>query len=320
MRRWVSIIASAAGCAAPRATAPANRAGDRPPEVELVVAFKHSLRFVKTTPAGLAVTRTVELPSSVGGLEWVGRDPVVMLHAATYGDIAGEDPSHDGEIARITAKGYEPFPALPAETWTVKPPANADQVGPQWKLVVGPAAEVWQGRCEWGGIADGGWCDQWVYARRAPAPVATVRTPPAAAPPRTLPAIAPSTTVSVSLVDAPGDGGAVKILRCSDGRSTVDYPPATARNGYLGISPPVWITSDPPMYQVIKTLAGFQAYDEPVVFEGCAESAHYTNASLEAGPDGVVAVYGGDQMSVRWRGRELGTLANVTLVRFAPTR
>jgi hypothetical protein len=308
---WVLLAA----CSGPSPHAPANRVTGIP-EHELVVAHGREVRFARTTPTGLVVTRTVGLPATVGELEWIGAEPVVMLRAQ-FDEV---DRSHDGEVARITARGYEPFATLPAKTWEVPKPADGEKVEPKWRLVVGPAGEVWQGRCEWGGIQDGGWCDQWVYARRAPEPMTIAREQPKPAPVRNPPMISPSQTTTVKLVDAPGDSQSVKVLRCSNGASSVDYPPATARDGYIGISEPVWITTDPPMYQVIKTSAGYTAIDEPVMFEGCSESQHYTHASIEAGPGDLVAIYGGDQMSVRWRGRELGTLADVSLVRFAPPR
>jgi hypothetical protein len=308
---WVLLAA----CSAPPPHAPANRVTGIP-EHELVVTHGHELRFVRTTPTGLVVTRTVGLPAHASDLEWIGAEPVVMLQA----QFDETDRSHDGEVARITARGYEPFAVLPAKTWAIPQPANGEKVSPAWRLVVGPAGEVWQGRCEWGGIQDGGWCDQWVYARRAPEPLAIVRDEPKSAPVRHPPAITPSQTTIVKLVDAPGERQTVKVLRCSNGTSTVEYPPATARDGYVGISEPVWVTTDPPMYQVIKTSLGYTTIDEVVMFEGCSESPHYTHASIEAGPSDLVAIYGGDQMSVRWRGRELGTLADVSLVRFAPPR
>src|SRR5262245_50454706 len=199
---WAIVVA---GCAAPRASAPSNRSDAKPPEVELVVAHDHRLRFVKTTPTGLVVTRTVKLPSSLGNLEWVGPEPVVMLRANIYDDVARDDSSRDGELARITENGYEPFPGLPDATRTVTRKPGADRVGPVWGLTVGAAGDIWQGRCEWGGIADGGWCDDWVFARRAPTPVIITHDEPKAAPHRRLPDIPPSTRTNVRLVDGPGD-------------------------------------------------------------------------------------------------------------------
>src|SRR5690242_8088665 len=132
---WVVLAA----CSAPTPQAPANRVTGVP-EHELVVAHGREVRFARTTSTGLVVTRTVGLPAHASDLEWIGAEPIVMLMAP----FDETDHSHDGEVGRITARGYEPFAVLPAKTWEVPKPANADKVDPSWRLVVGPAGEVWQ--------------------------------------------------------------------------------------------------------------------------------------------------------------------------------
>ncbi len=84
---------------------------------------------------------------------------------------AGESAGHEGEIGRVTAQGWVPYPALPESTWTLDhPPAGTEKLPePQWSVDVNAKGEVWQGRCDWGHFGEGGDFTNVVYARISPA-------------------------------------------------------------------------------------------------------------------------------------------------------
>jgi hypothetical protein len=273
--------------------------------------------FFEATPAGVRELRRVELPIQPDQIEWDGGDPVVM--------------TDDGALGRITARGYEALPQVPAASWAVAPPDEGlDHFdSPQWKLIVTPGGEIWQGRCEWGYIGDGDDCTEFVYARvdrppgEAPEP-ATHDEPVSGREEYKLPAIPPSTAVKVELFEIPSTATPdqakpelVKLLRCTQGGKTIEYPPPDDRY-YLGLGGELtWLSAEPPMFTVSRWEQGESDYLHPVILEGCAESEAYGSADVVPGPGGLFAIVG-DKTSLRWGGKELRVFDERAVVRFAP--
>ena len=69
------------------------------------------------------------------------------------------DPKLEGRVGTITSTGFKLLPALPASTWVIPKPKDAEHLSTYWELDATSTGETWQGRCEWGGIEDGGHCD-----------------------------------------------------------------------------------------------------------------------------------------------------------------
>lgn len=318
--RWAFVALAATSCGSKPSVAPippiTNRSDKGTPEVVFVAANDDTLRFVKTTPAGLVVTRTVTVPGSIAALAWVGPEPVVMIN--------------DSDVGHISPAGYEPFPPVPAALWSVPKPdrLSPHMDTPLWQLIVDAKGVVWQARCEWGpGKLKNGEiiCDAWVYARLS-GPMTISRTEPTVALELSLPTIEPSTTTRVEIVSLPAapDAGAAigsnTILRCTEAGKTIEFPPEHDRDEYgryafEGVSDLTWITTAPPMFRITEDLAS-QRID--VIFEGCEVSPVFGFAHIVSGPHEVIAIFNDDKLSVRQHGQEIGTLDRASLVRFAP--
>jgi hypothetical protein len=330
----------------PGATPIANPAS--PPRVELVVAdidetqeTPHMrVRFARTTPAGLAVTRTVSVPGIVVALAWIGRDPVVMLESS--------------EVGQISATGYQRFPAVPAARWTIpKPgPGSPDSPterfeAPRWRLIVAPTGDVWQARCDWGwdlphGIAhhcvpEGGRCDAWVHAHVWPGPMAISHDEPpvafdSAVPPSyaPIPTASPGTTIRAEIVEVaihddsvatPDDSSRRSVVRCTEAGTTIQYPTDDDRDlrdgSGDGVSDLTWLSTTPPMFAVTRRVGCLET--EPVVFEGCKQSDVYTGALIAGGPNDTLVLRTGATLLLRWHDQDLGALEGVSLFAFAPS-
>lgn len=81
---------------------------------------------------------------------------------------------------------------------------------------------------------------------------------------------------------------------------------------------PTWITTEPPVYRAIKTVAGMTSIDIPLTFEGCAPSATYESAGFVTGPRGFVALTANGTTSIRLHGREVGPIPQKMEIVFAP--
>jgi hypothetical protein len=329
----------------PSATPIANRASQ--PRVELVVADidgteedpRKRVRFARTTPTGLAVTRTVAVPGVVTSLAWIGPDPVVMLDG--------------GEVGQISATGYQPFPVVPAVLWTIpnpgvgSPDSPTDRFEtPRWRLIVAPTGDVWQARCDWGwdlphGIAhhcvpEGGRCDAWVYAHVWPSrmaishdepPVAfDSEVPPSYAP---IPTVSPDTAIRAEIVQVaihddsvatPDDSPRRSVLRCTEAGTTIQYPTDDDRDlrdgSGDGVSDLTWLSTTPPMFAVTRRVGCLDT--ESVVFEGCKQSDTYTGALIAGGPNDTLVLHAGAKLSLRWHDQDIGSLDNVSRFAFAP--
>jgi hypothetical protein len=329
--RWLVRIAIAglvlAGCWSSPSITPVPPSAEVPPTVELAVAGRRDVRFVEASARGIVVKRTVRVPSTIAALAWVGADPIVMLLANDYDESDEDDPKHDGVIARITSTGFEPYPALPASTWAALP-TRAGEDGfyevSRWRVVVTATAEVWQGHCTWAHDHDHQPCDAWLWARiDKPGPATSAE--PTAAKAIALPKLTPPASPTLGFVSySPPDADAAQEpllrLRCSSRDHQLDYPPEDDLEfGMIENRGITWISSTPPIYQAAHGRGGFAGIVDEVIFEGCAVSKHWKEASLVGGPSDMLAMYTSEQLSVRWRGRELGKLPGASLVRFEPS-
>lgn len=299
------------------------------PKVQLVVVAGAVLRFVDTGPTGLVITRTVTLPSTIETLRWAGPEPVVLLSSDASDPAA--DRAHFGEIGKITATGYVPFPRLPDATWTMPKPKNIDdhQDPPRWHLYVTASGEIWQGRCEWGFVGEGMDCDAWIYARLAPGPLKVTRKEPRELGARSLPKIAASTRVSLvttkSKPRAAADGSKRKpydILKCTiDGR-TLEIPADHETDGSFDhVAGVTWLRTEPPMFQVRSSFNGlYPGLTSYAIYEGCDKVDALDSASIIGGPKDMIAIQTQEpkQVTVHWKGQAIGTLADADFVSFSP--
>jgi hypothetical protein len=324
-RAWVVIALAAASCGSPRGTPAIVNPSPHVARADVLVvadpgqAGGSRLRFVAIADDGLVVTRTLTIPGEVETIAWVGAEPIVLL---------GGD-GHDGEVGAITRTGYVPFPTVPAATWrSTRPGESSDPLDPpMWRLTVDATGAVWQGHCDWGhragsiawhGAGDGNWCDAWVDARISPAPLMIARVEPRPLA-YELAAIAPSTTTKLELVPLGPDGGN-EILRCTEAGTTIEYPPDNQREDFRGIRELTWLSTSPPMVQFVESMGDGNrpSHDETVIFEGCAASPDYQQASVAAGPHELTAIFTYDKLSLRRSGKALGTLDHVAKLCFAP--
>jgi hypothetical protein len=300
--------------------------GARPPidhpdaQIRLAIAGDRKVSLAVVEHGAIRVTRTVAAPGTIAQLDWAGDDPVVRIGKTPMGFgpdgpiEAHDDPNVIGQIARITARGYEPFPALPAATW---PPAADSSIDPQWELVSPPDGSIWQGRCSDGFYADGRVvCEHFTYARLAPGPVSVLPKAPEVAREPELPPIAAPAEPRVELVSIGDDK---QILRCTDRDAASEFPPAKERDrDFLGMGQLAWLSADPPLFRIAKASAGFDVNLDRTIFERCAPSREL-GALVQTGRDGLVAVFGGPTLLVLQNGRLVGKGAVAAgLVRFAP--
>jgi hypothetical protein len=310
----LAIAAVAAASCGGRNGVPSVPTTTGPPEVTFVASDDNTVRFVRVGATTIVVTRTVTVPGLIAELVWVGREPVVMLD--------------DGEVGHISASGYEPFPRVPESLWTIaEPDAQSLHLDtPLWQLIGDTAGVAWQARCDWGlGKLKNGdvACDAWLYARVPASPTTISRTQPTAAPALAFPDVAPSSRITAEIVSAPADAPDVPgkpILRCTAAGTTSDFPPAdqrfdVGRYAFVGVDDLVWLATEPPMFRITVAVAS-QRID--LVFDGCDVSTAFGHAHVTAGPHEVVAIFTDQKLSVRRHGREIGTLDDVRIVRFAP--
>ncbi len=285
------------------------------PIASFVLATQHRLRFLTATATGIAEARSVDLPGRPQDIAWLAGDPVVLL-GSTW---ANEDPGHAGEIGRVTARGWEPYPALPESTWTLAhPPKGTEKLpAPQWQLEVNAKGEIWQGRCDWGHFGEGGDCDNTIYARISPAPVVirrAGRTPTTRTSRLQLPKVAASSAVHFEWVKVqpPQDGDRkpdpYQIIRCTIDHHTVEIPAPDRRDAFLGMGTKIeWLVTAPPIYRAYQTIAGYVVFDTPVIYEGCAESADLRDANIAFGQHALLGIYADAKVALVQGGHLLGT-------------
>ena len=317
---------------APPITTPAH---DAPPEVELVVAGNDTadtsgethtrIRFVRTTPHGLTVTGTVSLPGNVGAMAWVGPGPVVLRDT--------------GELGHVSAQGYERFAEVPSAMWRVPQPRSDDPSRPNeeldppmWRMIVDSAGSLWQARCDWARPRDGIMkhclpeedpCAEWVYARVWPGVVTISHTEPTGSfdskDPTShvpIPPVLPSSAIKIEIVG--GETG-WSVLHCTDGGTTTQYPADEDHDPRSndGVSELTWLSSTPPMFLATR-LMGCRGDPFSIIFEGCKQSERY--GQVAGGPKELIVLRGSDKLSLRWHDHDLGSLDDVSLLAFAPSK
>jgi hypothetical protein len=289
-------------------------------QIRLAIASERTVSLAVVEHGAIRVTRTVAAPGAIAQLDWVGDDPVVRIGKTPMtigpdGPVeAHDDPNVIGQIARITARGYEPFPALPAAAW---PRAPEPSIEPQWELVSPPDGSIWQGRCGHGFYADGRViCETFAWARLAPGPVVMKAAAPEPARGLELPHVTAPAEPRVELVSIGDDK---QIVRCTDRGAASEFPPAKERDGdFMGMGELAWLSADPPLFRVAKASAGFDVNLDRTIFERCTPSREL-GTQLQAGRDGLVAVFGGHTLLVLHDGRIVGKGAlEASLVQFAP--
>jgi hypothetical protein len=182
--------------------------------------------------------------------------------------------------------------------------------------VSSPDGSIWQGRCSDGFYADGrAVCDHFTYARLAPAPVSVLAKAPEIAREPELPHITAPAEPRVELVSIGDDK---HIMRCTDHGIASEFPPVSKRDeDFLGMGQLAWLSADPPLFRIAKASAGFDVNFERTIFERCTPSEEL--GTVQAGPDGLVAVFGGGTALVLQNGRIVGRGALVGgLLKFAP--
>jgi hypothetical protein len=314
---------------APIAAAPAAEPAPSPgtPIARFVLATERRLRFLTVTTTGIVETRSVDLPGRPQDIAWLAGEPVVLL-GSTW---ANEEPGHAGEIGRVTARGWEPYPAFPDATWTLAHPPNGTEKLPEpwWRLDVNAKGEIWQGRCDWGHFGEGGDCDNTIYARISPAPVVirpVARTRSTQAPRLQLPKVAASGAVHLAWVKVqpPRQGDRTpdpyKIIRCTIDHQTTELPAADRRDAFLGMTRKIeWLVTSPPIFRAYQTIAGYVVFDVPVVYEGCTESTDLRDAGITLGSHGLLGLHADAKVAIIQGGRLLGTaVPGGTTLSFAP--
>ena len=292
-RRWLLLIAACGG--APVATVE-NAVARR--DVELVISHNLEAR-VYSVGRGLVLERTIALPAEASGLAWVDDRPIALLRGAVIGDPSFDrELTHDGEIGWLDSR-YEPFPRLPPATWAAAPTANAAHPGhPDWTMIVTATREVWQGRT----LDDMAGDSRWVFARIVPEPIVTTRAIPRSRPDYAFPVIAAPPSITAT-IDKPAHR-----LRCTTAGTTLEIAPRP--DGSDDIDTPVeldnltWIVTDPPMFEL----------GDGLVFAGC-EQAHAYFTSV-AGPDGLAAVFGLDELLVMRDGKIIGRVPGGSVLAF----
>ncbi len=308
--------------------------------VPKATSIQSTLRFGNVTANGVEVTRTVTLPGHVAQLDWAGSDPVVLLGDGWCVRDCKKSP-HDGEVGTVSASGYHPVPSPPAAAWTAlsnsQPGREAGETKlsvPWWSLVVSSANEVWLGRCTRGWEGDGhqGCSEEWLYSRLTPGPEVTTFVAPEAAPHFALPVLAAPTAVRVDFIEDPqrkkSDAAAAKdattppqathYLRCTEGNDVREFPPEHERIYAHDVKNLAWLSTEPPLFQVDEWSDGIEWTPRATIYEGCKPSKQFDGASIVGGPGDAIAILAKGHLSIRIRGREVGTLENVAAVRFAP--
>jgi hypothetical protein len=310
------------GCGASSPSPQATTSVEAAPSVKLAVSRGSAVRIVEASVAGLQVTRTVSTPgTTIDALVWGAGDPAVMLDVTrpwTPPPEHGPNPTPSSlafQIGRITERGYVPIAALPPATWTIAH-EGLDAIAPEWDLHASRDGALWQAHCAWGSSADGSdQCAASLYARLAPLPLVVTTEYPELPTRLEPPALVPPSVPRVTRVERAFEEHTVKVLACSSPAATIEYPSGELEPGFGGISAPIWLSVEPPIFAVERAVIGLAVTIELVIFEGCTPSSRYD--AFVAGPAETVALYGRDALTVLWRGRALGTTEGGDRVVFA---
>jgi hypothetical protein len=260
----------------------------------------NKVRFFTATATSLVLERTVTVGdhAAINDVVWYGADPIVRYD--------------ENRVGRITDKGFEAFPEVPAAKWSKKRPAGMEDVNEEWSLDV-TSKGVFLGYCHWGakGYDDRDECNHTEHVRVFPGKL--VRMEPGYDPLPEIPAVAVPTKTSVKSIEL--ETGL--IIACTRDGKTVEIPDATDPDRAYGMGGDLeWLSTEPAVFRVTAYSAGDPTTERIAVFEDCEETG-YVNATR--GPHGVFALLGGfdTPSAIRRDGRELGTVPE-SRVTFAP--
>lgn len=308
-----SVVAPGSGSASAAPVVPAPQSPTR-----FVAVHEKTARIIEVDGTSAKVISTSELPQTPMAVVWGGSDPVVLF-ATSESAIPGTegDPKLEGRVGAITNSGLKLIPALPASTWTIPKPKDAENLGANWELRATSNGEIWEGRCEWGGIEDGGHCDEWVYARVGGAFPLTSRTPGPEPGGYDWTPAAPAPGYAVTFETEPDNESHSKIT-CKGGGVTLTLPNDDHSDAWDKDSGVKWVSTEPPMFVATQTIDGLVGWFQPVVFEGCAWSKKFDGAKLYSGPDDTLVIANATTMSIRHGGKELASLPGADVIAFAP--
>jgi hypothetical protein len=298
---------------APEPGPAAKRAPEPPPPVV----------FATRTSEEVAVYRL-----GADHVEVLGRAP--RLGTRDLEDLAWVGPAlyvqlDDGGVAAVRGDALVPIVMPPDGAWHSTHDADEVKLFPD-RTLVASGGELWQGRCEWG-HSDGetSSCDEWAWARIAPAPAIAQAAAPPQTPDRELPTADAPTRMTMDVVleqtidAAPGDVPRPRhIVRCTIDGATTEYPALDARDGFEGMGDSVrWLWADPPLATVDVLEPAYDGTDHvPVVFEGCTARAR---GAIVVGPDDVLGVKDDGTLRLWWHGRLVGSVPADAFA-FGPSR
>ncbi len=304
-------------------TPPAQPVGSLP--VDLVLSNTSGLVFFRADDDGLHEVRRVDLPDGIESKVW--RTPE-ELYVSTVGD----------QLLVIRGGAVTPVELPPPAQWE-RPNAQDDDAVPvrMEDLYVDAEGNVWLGRCQWGQIYDGGYCQTWAYARVAPGPAGFVGPPavkrdelawikPAPTGFRTARAPfqpPPDEDADEDAEAAPRDP--VDRVRCEGPAGAVMIPDDEVASGpdFYGTEVGAWVAHEPPMLLVGWLYPGLGDYGVTWhLHRGCEAEAIVELEDVAFGPAGVWAY---QALSAGWRvmldGRELGVVPDDLYAPvFAPPR
>ena len=311
MRAWLA-AGLAAWCAVDAAASPATTR---------IVTIDGKVATLVEVGATAKILATVKLPSRAQKVVWIDRDPVALLVGRAYGDVSIDDSKFDGTVGKITAKGFVALPALPKSTWTISKPHEGSQKlhTPIWDFEASASGELWLGRCEWGGYADGMvLCDDWVWARIGGRSLTSLVRPPALDASTAWPTIAPAPGVAISFAKAQTEvNGSQQRMTCRAGSTSTTFP-ADPMTSWTDPDSLHWVSTDPPIFVIDQLIPGFDVISQTAVFEGCTESKRFGQATGHAGPANLFVLATDRTSSLRRNGKELLALPAASLVEFSP--
>jgi hypothetical protein len=290
------------------------------PTVRFAIANDAGISTYETGAKGLALLHTAKLD----GLEY-DYDLVWTAPDALY-------VRNGGDVSRVVDDKLVPVAPPPKKALATKHTKDETRFDPpQQKLIATADSELWLGRCGWGtqGPEEES-CDEWAYARLAPAPVITSPTAPESAPDAPHPAIDPPSAVTATIedehvIDAGPDDTAhdpEKILRCTYAGKTIEWPAPDDREGggFAGMSDLVWLSADPPVFTVTRSDFGLaDAIPSSQVFEACTPEQFERGIQVVYGPHDVVAIVADGKATVRWHGHAFTPIEANDVV-FAPLK
>ena len=333
MKLWVVVAWAAVGCksetAAPSAPPAGSAVAPAPADAaKAAAAPSKSLRLVTTGGLGAQIIEigattaklvaTVKLPLGASALVWVGKDPVALLTQSGIPDGPG-DPKLDGTVGTITPAGFAALPSPSEAAWAMPHSKGSVNLGPHWRLAVSEDGEPWLAMCSWGGIEDGGHCDDWMSARvGGPFELSALADVPSGEPTWTAPTVPAAPGYQITFAPTSEGNDFESIMTCSGGGKKTTLPNGDSDPAFDKKSI-TWLSTDPPIFTVDRVVNGFVPHAEMAVFEGCEESPTFGSyVQKVAGPDGLVVVAGSGATSILRNGKILASFGGADHVAFEP--